>query len=412
VRQHSADQNVDEPVRLERGQATALLRSIGVDHPVAVSVIHEFNHVYHLQAGNQVFFLKTHTKAWYRGNPQAPANCVRHEQCAWDILARHGVPTPEVVRVATDSANAFGRPFIITRALTGAPLTTLFGHATEAEQRQLLVATGDYLRRMHAITFTHPGYLMRTDGPTTAPTDRDWQHRGWTPQARQRNALALLATRGSELTPALADRLHELFASMAERLEANWTAPRFVHGDCHAHQIFVDAGGASAEVTGVVDMEVASAGDPIEDLLKFSLELAPILPARTRWWQALFDGYGQEPDYESFSCACSVAAPKSLLASSPPPPRAPGPRWCGTSWPRTRGRIYSPMAGESQQTTRDGRPISDEPPFGATVVVSRVRLEVLMLHRAHHGPDYTGSVGKRWGAMCMDGADLRLACCK
>jgi aminoglycoside phosphotransferase (APT) family kinase protein len=201
--------------------------------------------------------------------------------------------------------------------LTGAALTTLLGHATEAEQRQLLVATGDYLRRMHAITFTHPGYLMRTDGPTTAPTDRDWQHRGWTPQARQRNALALLATRGSELTPALADRLHELFASMAERLEANSTAPRFVHGDCHAHQVFVEAGGAAPEVTGVVDMEVASAGDPIEDLLKLSLELAPILPARTRWWQALFDGYGQEPDYDLFQLRMLGCSPEEFACVRP-----------------------------------------------------------------------------------------------
>jgi hypothetical protein len=87
-----------------------------------------------LRAGREVFFLKTHTKAWYRGNPQAPANCVIHEQYAWDILARHGVPTPEVVLVATDSYNVFGRPFIITRALTGTPLTALLGNATEAEQ--------------------------------------------------------------------------------------------------------------------------------------------------------------------------------------------------------------------------------------------------------------------------------------
>ena len=45
------------------------------------------------------------------------------------------------------------------------------------------------------------------------------------------------------------------------------------------------------------------------------------------------------------------------------------------------------------QTTWDGLPISDEPPFGATVVVYRVRddgFELLMLHRAHHGPAYTG----------------------
>jgi aminoglycoside phosphotransferase (APT) family kinase protein len=308
---------VDELVRLERAQATALLRSIGVVDPVAVSVIHKFNHVYQLQAGRQVFYLKTHTKAWYRGNLQAPANCVRHEQCAWDILARHGVPAPEVVLGATESANEFGRPFIITRGLTGAPLTALLGNASEAEQRQLLVATGDYLRRMHAITFTHPGYLMLTDGPAVPPSNQDWQHRSWTPQARQRNALSLLASQGSELPPALGDRLHQLFASMAERLEANWAPPRFVHGDCHAHQIFVDAGGDAPQVTGVVDMEVASAGDPIEDVLKFSLELAPILPAGTRWWQALFEGYGQEPDYRLFQLRLLACSPEEFACVRP-----------------------------------------------------------------------------------------------
>ena len=45
------------------------------------------------------------------------------------------------------------------------------------------------------------------------------------------------------------------------------------------------------------------------------------------------------------------------------------------------------------RTTWDGLPISEEPPFGATVVVYRhngARLEILLLHRAHHGPDYVG----------------------
>lgn len=44
-------------------------------------------------------------------------------------------------------------------------------------------------------------------------------------------------------------------------------------------------------------------------------------------------------------------------------------------------------------TTWDGLPISDEPPFGAAVVVfrtGRAGPEVLLLHRAHHGPDYAG----------------------
>jgi hypothetical protein len=45
------------------------------------------------------------------------------------------------------------------------------------------------------------------------------------------------------------------------------------------------------------------------------------------------------------------------------------------------------------ETTWDGLPISAEPPFGATIVVFRCPddgLEVLMLHRAHHGPDFAG----------------------
>jgi 8-oxo-dGTP pyrophosphatase MutT (NUDIX family) len=45
------------------------------------------------------------------------------------------------------------------------------------------------------------------------------------------------------------------------------------------------------------------------------------------------------------------------------------------------------------RTTWDGLPISSEPPFGASILVFRAggrRAEVLLLHRAHHGPDYAG----------------------
>ncbi len=44
-------------------------------------------------------------------------------------------------------------------------------------------------------------------------------------------------------------------------------------------------------------------------------------------------------------------------------------------------------------TTWDGLPVSDEPPYGASVVVWRERdgdREFLLLHRAHAGADYEG----------------------
>jgi 8-oxo-dGTP pyrophosphatase MutT (NUDIX family) len=47
----------------------------------------------------------------------------------------------------------------------------------------------------------------------------------------------------------------------------------------------------------------------------------------------------------------------------------------------------------NEATTWDGQPVSPEPPHGATVIVhrrGRDGLEFLLLHRAHHGPDYEG----------------------
>lgn len=45
------------------------------------------------------------------------------------------------------------------------------------------------------------------------------------------------------------------------------------------------------------------------------------------------------------------------------------------------------------QTTHDGLPISQEPPYGVSVVVRAASpdgMRYLLLHRAHHGADYEG----------------------
>lgn len=67
-------------------------------------------------------------------------------------------------------------------------------------------------------------------------------------------------------------------------------------------------------------------------------------------------------------------------------------------------------------TTYDGRPIAREPPFGATVVVYRRlagALQLLMLHRAHQGPDYEGDwawtppAGARWPGEAIEACAVR-----
>lgn len=45
----------------------------------------------------------------------------------------------------------------------------------------------------------------------------------------------------------------------------------------------------------------------------------------------------------------------------------------------------------SAKSTWDGLPVAPEPPFGATILVyRRSPSRLLMLHRAHHGPDFDG----------------------
>ena len=51
------------------------------------------------------------------------------------------------------------------------------------------------------------------------------------------------------------------------------------------------------------------------------------------------------------------------------------------------------MTNYAQWTTWDGRPVSADPPHGVSIVVYRradAGYEFLLLHRAHHGPDYEG----------------------
>jgi aminoglycoside phosphotransferase len=109
---------------------------------------------------------------------------------------------------------------------------------------------------------------------------------------------------------------------MADQLAPAYQPPRFTHGDCHAHQFFLVETGEGWQVTGVIDMEVSSAGDCGEDLLKLSIELAQILTHQTRWWEPLFEGYGTLPDFELFRLRLlGVVEPEFGMAG----------RWLGTA---------------------------------------------------------------------------------
>jgi len=64
----------------------------------------------------------------------------------------------------------------------------------------------------------------------------------------------------------------------------------------------------------VVDLEVASAGDVVEDLLHFTLEMAASVPASSRWWEPFFASYGQASDFELFRVRLLAVIPGEFRA--------------------------------------------------------------------------------------------------
>lgn len=305
-------------------QATNVLHLADRHGPVEVTHLKHANDVWRLRQGGETLFLKVYTKDWYGGDRGKEIGCVRHEQAAYTILAAHDLPTPPVVLAAADLDNPLGRPFLLLGELAGTSLVPLLHQSETTEFAALLEATGAYLRRMHAIAFRFPGYLMEPDGPQEPPQPDAWQHPIWEAERAQREALSLLDADRPHLSGALSMRLESIFATLGDALAAAYQPSRFVHGDCHAEQFFLERRGGAGRVTGVVDMEVASAGAAEADFAKVGLEMMCQFSPETRWWEPLFAGYGGAPAFERLRLW--------LLSTGEPSFKAYG----ADKWPATR----------------------------------------------------------------------------
>jgi Phosphotransferase enzyme family len=163
----------------------------------------------------------------------------------------------------------------------------------------LLETSGAFLKQVHAITFERSGYIM-DDGPWV-PTDTDaWQHWLWSARQTQRDAFATLEADRPQLSPSIYGDLATRFATIEVALAGAWQPPRFTHGDCHAEQFFLYQEAGGWQVSGFVDLEVASAGDCVGDLIKFAIEMMVHFAPATRWWAPFFAGYGGAPNFELF----------------------------------------------------------------------------------------------------------------
>lgn len=304
---------------LSSNQAREVLAAAGLpSEEVSVVLLKRQNDVYCLTTGSIVTYLKFYTKSWYGDDPARMAFNVEHEVYAYNTLKQAGLAVPDLVYGERSTDNPIGRPYLLLSALTGDHLLHVL---TEPEATHAaLEQAGNYLRRMHAIRFDYPGYLAYHD-PDALPDPAAWQHRCWTAAARHREAAATLAAERTHLSPRVIAHLESIFDDMEARLQPAYDSPRFVHGDCHAHQVFLHGSGHLWRVMGVVDLEVASAGDPGEDLLKFCMEMMHAMPPWTRWWEPFFDGYGGAPDFDLLRLRLLGATEHEFRASGWPGPR-------------------------------------------------------------------------------------------
>jgi aminoglycoside phosphotransferase (APT) family kinase protein len=290
---------MNPPDNLSPQQISSLLKFGAVEGPGQAVLLKPHNHVWRLTAADDIFFLKVYTKDWYGDDIAATAGCVEHEVAAWRVLHLHGIAVPEVVAESRGCDNPIGRPFLMTRRLRGTSLTTLLRAADAPQFAALLETSGAFLRQVHAITFEHSGYIM-DEGPWVPAGSNAWQHFLWSAQLTQRDAFAMLEADRPRLSSRLYDELAARFITMQEELTAAWQPPRFTHGDCHPHQFFLYHKAGSWHVSGFVDMEVATSGDCMADLLKFAIEMMVHFAPATRWWEPFFAGYGGAPDFELF----------------------------------------------------------------------------------------------------------------
>ena len=282
---------------LRQDEIQALLRQTGLASNASITLLKEHNHSYRIDDGDLTAYLKIYTKDWYGNDIQDTAFCVDHEAAAWRSLAEAGLAVPEVLLSGLSLENPLQRPFLLVRALRGAPLTMVAQDAPPEQLPAMLHSVGRYMAAMHRIRFEYPGYIS-SSGPASYPAADQYQHSIWTFEQFSRDARRTWQADRQAVDGALMDSVEQFYAQLAPALEQAYARPRFTHGDCHAQHFYVYSQCGEWRVSGVIDMEVASAGDRGADLFKFVVEMAALFPVESGWWRPLFAGYGDEPDFD------------------------------------------------------------------------------------------------------------------
>ncbi|MFI6907016.1 amino acid adenylation domain-containing protein [Nonomuraea sp. NPDC050394] len=203
---------------------------------------------------------------------------MRKEQRVYELLGPTGAAAPGVV-LADDSKRDLPQAYLVMTKIPGRPLSQVSASLDAETVERLYHEMGRLLRAVHSVELTAYGPLDGVQEPTNAA------YLGGQFDLK----VAQFAEFGGDpgVHAALVARVRA-----DRRLLERCTTPVLLHHDFHERNVMADQRDGRWELTGVIDVENALAGDPLMDLARTDYFAVKDDPARRR---ALLDGYGTLP---------------------------------------------------------------------------------------------------------------------
>lgn len=204
------------------------------------------------------------------------------------LEGRTGVPVPRIL-LTDDSRSLLDLDFLVMNRLEGETVIAREPGLDAADTQAIYGQMGRALREIHAVTMEAFGYIGPGGIVTPFATNRAYMLSQF---ERKLGGFAELGGR-----PALAEQLSTYLKHSAGLLEG-CAEPHLCHYDFHTGNLLAASRGGRLQLTGIVDLENAIAGDPLMDLAK-TLSYSVRDDATKR--AGLFEGYGpiERPNWEA-----------------------------------------------------------------------------------------------------------------
>lgn len=281
--------------------AAAVLGDAGVGSSnLRVLPVQSGNTVVEIVTDSEIFFLKVPTKDLeeWADFLDGAAFKVTVESAAFACLEAHGLGAPQVLVANTTSDNAVGRPYLLTREAPGEPFTAIVTAGRTEGWRGPLRAVGEFLGEVHRIEFAERGYIVTADGPSGPPPQAHLSS-SHSVDVLHAGAMADLAAARPAIPDALADEVEERLVSILPVVGHEYGRPRFVLNAFHPNHPYLAEAGGDWRVTACLDLDSASGGCVLGDLVIFGVGMMFRLGPEVAWWEPLFQGYGTEPPFEA-----------------------------------------------------------------------------------------------------------------